>query len=286
MTLGDWQACAAEDLAARGCFEPESDVEWLLCEATGLTRSSLRFHRGDPLTDGQLERLNGWVRRRGQGEPLQYVLGYTEFMGLRLRTDCRALIPRFDTEILVDEALKTLAGWHPLRALDLCTGSGAIGLTLARRRPDASVTLSDVSRDALSLAEENAHDLKIGNVAFRQGDLFDPVEGELFDAILCNPPYLDTRDMENLQKEVRHEPDLALFGGTDGLDFYRRIAREASGHLEPGGWLFLEVGQGQARSVISLLGPEWTQADAIRDLSGTERVVRARLSPEKYDIPE
>ena len=161
------------------------------------------------------------------------------------------------------------------RVLDLCCGTGAIGLSIARFRPDAQVLLADVSGEALCLARENAARLGVTNARFVQEDLFKAAAGECFDLIACNPPYLDQADMDNLQAEVRREPTLALFGGPDGLDFYRRIARDAPAHLAPGGVMLLEVGQGQAPVVARMLGG-WANTALHRDLNGIERVVEAR----------
>lgn len=158
--------------------------------------------------------------RREAGEPLQYVEGFAFFMGRRFRVDERVLIPRPDTEILAERALQYLEALPAPRVLDLCTGSGALAVTIAAQRPDARVVACDISEEALCVARENAAGL---NVAFARGDLFAAVEGA-FDVIVCNPPYLTAEDMLSLQREVRYEPALALRGGADGLDFYRRIA--------------------------------------------------------------
>ena len=275
MTAGEWLARAAALLEAAGDLDAAVDAAWLLCEATGWSRSSLRLRRGDGLDEAVLTRIEAWLRRRAQGEPLQYVLGTADFMGLRFRCDKRALIPRPDTEVLCDLALKRLAGKPRPRVLDLCCGTGAIGLSVARFRPDARVLLTDISPDALSLARENGELLGVKNADFAQGDLFAAVGEEAFDLIACNPPYLDEADMAALQSEVRREPALALFGGPDGLDFYRRLAKDAPRHLNRGGALLLEVGQGQAHAVRAML--HWGACAAYEDLNGIQRVVEARV---------
>ncbi len=275
MNAGEWLAKASARLDAAGDLDAAVDAAWLLCEATGWSRSSLRTRRGEALDAVVLDRIEAWLDRRASGEPLQYVLGTADFMGLRFHCDARALIPRPDTETLCDLALQALRGRIRPRVLDLCCGTGAIGLSVARFRPDARVLLTDVSADALSLAEENAGALGVSNAEFARGDLFDAAGEEAFDLIACNPPYLDEADMAALQSEVRREPALALFGGPDGLDFYRRIARDAPAHLKGGGVLLLEVGQGQADAVRDLLS--WGQCAVHEDLNGIERVVEARV---------
>lgn len=275
MTAGGWLAQAQARLAASGDLDAACDAEWLLCEATGWTRSSLKLRREEPLSGDVLGKIRAWLERRAGGEPLQYVLGTADFMGLSFLSDARALIPRPETETLCERALAWLRGRPRARVLDLCCGTGAIGLSIAHFCPDARVVLTDVSREALSLARENARRLRVDSARFAQGDLFDAVPGGVFDLIACNPPYLDRTDMDELQREVRREPALALFGGADGLAFYRRIAAQAGAFLAPGGCLLLEVGRGQAPAVLGMLS-SWQGCAVHRDLSGIERVVEAR----------
>ncbi|MBO4883886.1 MAG: peptide chain release factor N(5)-glutamine methyltransferase [Clostridia bacterium] len=277
MTAGEWLALARARLDAAGDQDAVCDAEWMLCEATGWSRSSLRLRKSDALSGQVLEKIGAWLNRRASGEPLQYALGTADFMGLRFLADARALIPRPETETLCALALERLKGRPRPRVFDLCCGTGAIGLSVAHFRPDASVLLTDISADALALAGENARRLDVRNVRFAQGDLFGAAQGGPFDLIACNPPYLDQRDMEELQPEVRREPALALFGGADGLDFYRRIAKDAPRFLVPGGILLLEVGQGQAQAVRDMLAG-FARRAVHRDLSGVERVIEA-VSP-------
>ncbi len=215
------------------------------------------------------------LARRAAGEPLQYILGEQDFFGLRFRVDGRVLIPRPETEILCEKALDFLRTRPGMKALDLCAGSGALAVTLALRCPDAEVWACDISPDALEVAGENARRFGAA-VRFAQGDLFAPLSGERFDLIVSNPPYVARSDLDKLQPEVRREPVLALDGGPDGLDFYRRIAREAPPHLHEGGRILLEVGAGQAEAVASMLAARNFLPDEIlRDLSGIPRVVCA-----------
>ena len=208
--------------------------------------------------------------RRRAGEPLQYILGEAWFMGLRFYVDERVLIPRQDTELLCERAVEL----KPRKALELCVGSGAVAVSL-QRLTGCEMTATDISVDALDVARQNA-DANGANVRFLQGDLWEAVpKGEAFDCILCNPPYLTKGDMEALQTEVRREPALALFGGEDGLDFYRRLRAGFAEHLLPGGRLLLEVGAGQVEGVQKLFAPYQTRVHL--DLNGIGRVVEAAI---------
>ena len=198
-------------------------------------------------------------------------------MGLKFAVDSRVLIPRQDTETLCEQALTFLRGYTGAEVLDLCTGSGAIAISVARLQPGLRVAATDMSSDALSVASENAH-LNGVYVRFMQGDLFEPVAGERFDAILCNPPYLTADDMVHLQTEVACEPRMALFGGEDGLMFYRRLAHEVYRHLKPGGYALFEVGDGQAAEGLRLMRENamCAASGTVKDLPGVERVVWIR----------
>lgn len=272
MTAGEFLKTAREQMQAAGNPDAAWDAEILLCEALGCEKSRLRFRLEEELTENGLKRLEKWLARRISGEPLAYVLGNTYFMGLRFLCDPRALIPRQDTETLAEEAIHALAGKSRPRVLDLCCGTGCVGLSIAKYVPGAQLTLSDLSADALCLAGENARVLGVA-ADLRQGDLFETVRGETFDLIACNPPYLTGQDLTELQPEVRREPALALYGGADGLAFYRRIASEAALYLSEGGVILLEVGQGQAQDVCALLKPPLGVLRVHRDLNGIERVV-------------
>ena len=275
MNWGEWLASAYRRLETSGDFDARWDADWLLAGEMGVSRAALRLHRDDALADDTRARLENRLNRRVSGEPLQYILGDTGFMGLTFFCDRSALIPRQDTETLVETALERMKGMVRPAVLDLCCGTGAIGLSIAHYRRDAFVTLTDVSADALALAEENRRALNIENAVLKQGDLFEAVRGETFDVILTNPPYLTQSDMDELQREVRCEPALALYGGADGLAFYRRIASEAAAYLKDGGVIWLEVGQGQAEDVCALFRPPMGRTGVHRDMNGIERVVEA-----------
>ena len=251
---------------------PDAAVEarWMLADALGATPTELRLAPDRPIPDRTLLHLANWLERRASGVPLQYVLGYAPFMGHDLRVDGRVLIPRQDTELLCELAIeRARRTGADAEALDLCTGSGAVAIAVALKCPGARVTATDLSADALALARENASRLG-AHVEFACGDFFEPVRGCRFDVISCNPPYLTGADMDALQPEVRFEPALALYGGEDGLAFYRRAAAQVRGFLKPGGRALFEVGAGQARAVSELLGGH---CEIYRDLNQIERVV-------------
>lgn len=281
MTIMNWLAGARARLEASGCPDPAVDAAWLLEDGLGLSRVQARLQRQRELAPEEAQRLDALLARRAAGEPVQYVTGRADFMGLRFYVDARVLIPRPDTENLVEAAARWLnarrAPGRTLRVLDLCAGSGAIGLSLARLCPSVRVALADLSADALAVARRNAADLGIAAECL-QGDLFAPVAGRTFDLIACNPPYIPRGELAGLQREVRREPAIALDGGADGLDFYRRLAAESGAHLAPGGAAFLEVGIGQARAVRALLEAALAPRETgiLNDLNGIERVVWAQ----------
>lgn len=277
MTVSEWLRAAEESLTASGCPDPAVDARWIAEDVLGMTPSALRFQGAETPSADRLAQLDAFLKRRIDGEPVQYILGMADFMGLRFFVDERVLIPRQDTETLVEAVIVALQKHPSPRVLDLCTGSGAIGLSVKTLLPHTEVTLTDVSAGALDVARRNAHALG-AEAVFRHGDLFRAVGRETFDLIVSNPPYIARGELEDLQKEVRFEPSLALDGGADGLDFYRRIAAEADAHLEKGGSVYLEVGQGQAQAVLSLLREHINCADSgiVCDLNGIERIVWAR----------
>ena len=252
--------------------DPRLDAEYLLAAALEVNRLPMLMDKGRLLSDEQKTAFAGTVARRKEREPLQYILEEQSFMGFSFRADPRALIPRQDTEAVCEAALRHLRSG--MRALDLCTGTGAIAIALKKLCPGARVTASDLSADALSLARENAKRLE-ADVRFVQGDLFAPFGGEVFDLIVSNPPYVPDSLRGRLQPEVEREPALALFAGADGLAFYRRIIGEAPEYLRPGGVLVLETGDGEAPAVEELLKEAFENITVFKDLSGLPRGVCA-----------
>lgn len=277
MTIGEWLRHARDVLSESDCPDPHIDSRWIAEDTLGLTRTELHFESERAIDADTLERLEDRLRMRASGEPVQYILNSAYFMGLKFYVDNRVLIPRQDTESLVEAVIVALHELPEPDVLDLCTGSGAIGLSVKTLVPSANVTLTDVSRDALEVARKNAHDLNV-DVEFRHGDLFKAVGKDRFDLIASNPPYIPHGDLAGLQREVRREPMLALDGGSDGLELYRRIAADAAAHLNPGGFIFLEVGIGEAEPVLSLVTENivCAQAGVTNDLNGIPRIVWAR----------
>lgn len=277
MTFGEWIAAARAELERAGNPDAQVDARLLVCGLCDLAPGRLAGICGQEMPAALHAELDRRLDRRLSGEPLQYIEGAAYFMGLKFAVDSRVLIPRQDTETLCEQALTFLRGYTGAEVLDLCTGSGAIAISVARLQPGLRVTATDMSSDALSVASENAH-LNGVYVRFMQGDLFEPVAGERFDVILCNPPYLTADDMVHLQTEVACEPRMALFGGEDGLMFYRRLAHEVYRHLKPGGYALFEVGDGQAAEVLRLMSENamCAASGTVKDLPGVERVVWIR----------
>jgi len=259
-------------LAGKGVENARLEAEWLLCEALSLDRVGLYLNFDKPLQDAELAAYRGMVARRAKREPLQHILGSQEFLGLEFRTTAAALIPRHDTELLVTESLRVVP--EAQRVLDIGSGSGCVAIALAGSLPGAAVISVDISPESLELARENAA-LNSVSVDFRLGSLFVPVQGERFDLVVSNPPYIPAADIETLQPEVRdYEPRSALDGGADGFDFYRAIIPAAPEHLTPDGWLLLEVGAGQSAAVTEMLAKNGFSAIfSAKDPGGIERVV-------------
>jgi len=277
---------AGEYLVAKGVVRGRLDAEHLLGHVLGVDRLHLYLQFDRPLTREDLDAFRPLLRRRAKREPLQYVLGRAAFRELTLRVDGRVLIPRPETEELVDVVLAWARGRVDgegrggLTALDVGTGSGCIALSLAMEGPFTRVLGTDPSPEALALAERNALDAGAapGVVAFRAGSFFDSVEGERFDAVVSNPPYVAEGEAADLEPEVRDfEPPGALFAGADGLDVIGPLVRGAAGHLAPGGLLALEVGLGQSERVMALIRAtaEFAEPSTHRDLSRRPRIVTA-----------
>ena len=277
MTISEWTKSAIDALKRSGCPDPEIDARWIAEDVLGMSASELRFEAQKTPDTRKLLALEDRLCRRCAGEPVQYILKRADFMGLKLYVDERVLIPLQDTETLTEAAIVALQGKPKASVLDLCAGSGAIGLSIATLVPGAKVTLADLSADALEVARKNAKLLNV-DADFRRGDLFQAVEWEKFDLIVSNPPYIPSGELAELQREVKFEPAMALDGGADGLDFYRRIAEDAGKHLNPGGSVYLEVGAGEAEAALELLrGHMDAEASGIqKDLNGIERIVWLR----------
>jgi release factor glutamine methyltransferase len=235
--------------------EPRLTAEQLLAHTLQIGRVKLYVDLERPLSKDELAAYRGLIQRRLTGEPTQYLMGHKDFYGRRFTVDPRVLIPRPETELLVEAVLRELPAETPRRVLDLCTGSGCIAITVAAERPQASVWATDVSPEALAVARLNAEALSVsGRLTFFEGDLFAPLPADArFDVIVGNPPYVKTGELATLQREVQKEPRLALDGGADGLDLVRRIATDAVARLKAGGLLALEIGEDQGEAVRSVL---------------------------------
>jgi release factor glutamine methyltransferase len=266
---------------------PRLNAELLLAHSLNLSRGGLYIHLHGQLKEREKEALEKLIQRRISGEPLQYILERQEFWSIDFKVDPRVLIPRPETELLVEQSLLILSKTPFKRTpsvLELGTGSGAIAIALAKEMKDIFLVATDISRDALVLAKENAKSAEVQNqIEFVNGDLFAPFrffrERRPFDLILSNPPYINRSEIQGLHKEVKdYEPISALDGGEDGLEFYRSVTSQAPFYLRKGGWLLLEVGQGQGSKVSDMIekGGCFNMPELIRDFSGIERVVKTQ----------
>ena len=275
MSLLDVLKGASEFLSKQGVEQPRLNAEHLLAHVMGLKRMDLYLQFDRPLGENERAPLRDLVRRRGTGLPLQHLLGSVEFFGRTFKSDARALIPRPETEQLVERALtyKSLSN-----ILDVGTGTGVIPLTLTLERPEAKVTATDISPEALSLAQENAVLLDVEKITFLEADLIPLNFSETgpFDLITSNLPYIPSGDIAGLSREVQHDPLLALDGGVNGLDLIVRLAPLAAEHLAPEGHLLLEIGIDQSEQVIACLaGHNYRDIIALPDYQGILRFIEA-----------
>jgi release factor glutamine methyltransferase len=263
-------------LTKKGVEEARLNMEHLIAHVLQCKRMDLYLRFDEVLAEGDLERLRELLKRRGEGEPLQHLLGSVEFYGLELICDHRALVPRPETEYLVELVLKRYGGGVPGRVLDMCTGSGCIGLALAKQWPGAVVTMADVSEDALELARLNAVRLGQDNVKLVRSDLFEKLAGKEWDLMVSNPPYIPSGELTGLSREVRRDPHLALDGGARGLVVIEKLLKGARQQLVKGGLLVMEIGMGQAWEVMALAEKEGLgECVSCVDLQGVERFVWA-----------
>ena len=273
---------AAASLAAAGVPAARLEADLLVGAACGGSRAWLRAHTTAALTPAAASRLETWLARRAAREPLQYLLGEQEFRSLRFRVDPRVLIPRPETELLVEEALRR-APAGACRIADIGTGSGCVAIALAAERITAVVVATDRSAAALDVARDNAARLLPGRpMRFVHGDLLAPVASDLpFDLIVSNPPYIAELEFRGLPPEVNaHEPIAALVAGETGLELIVALLRDAPPLLSPGGWLMLEIGAGQWPEVRSRLAsdPRYVESECVPDFQGIPRVVAARVA--------
>ena len=271
----DW---ATKDFEARGIDSPRLDAELLVAEALGIDRIGLYLDLGRPLLEGERNAIRPLLIRRREREPVAYILGHRNFYGRRFSVTPDVLIPRPDTETLVDHALGVIAEDAALRVADVGTGSGAIAVSIAAERPLVHVVATDISHAALAVASENALALGVADrVHFEQANIFG-TEGS-FDLVLSNPPYIRGADIPGLQAEVRdYEPPNALAGGHDGLDVVRTLIERASEVTVPGAQMLIEIGAGQAAEVKAIASKcsDWEHSGTQRDLNKIERVAHLR----------
>ena len=295
LTVKEITSMGAAQLTECGIADAKRDSNTLYCFLVGIPESKMLTEYQYTLQDILCERYFELIDRRASGEPLQYIVGNTAFMGLPFKVNPSVLIPRQDTETLVEDAISIISkgelrnevfglerrSWE---VLDLCTGSGAIGISIAKLLPKTNVTMSDISNEALSVAKENAALNSVNkNVKFVSGNLLEPFHGRLgpkkFDLIISNPPYIPSSVIATLQKEIReHEPMIALDGGDDGLDCYRKLAEEVPKHLKKGGILLMEIGHDQRDAVTKLLedNGSFVTVRCYKDLAGKDRIIFAK----------
>lgn len=255
------------------------EVQCLLQAVLHVARAYLLAHPERNLNETELAHYNGLMHRRLSGEPIAYILGEREFFGLNFKVTPATLIPRHDTELLVELALQRITKQKPCKVLDMGTGSGAIALAIAHACSHADVLASDASATALAVAQENAHALGLSNVRFLQSDWFTAVGAQQFDLIVSNPPYIEAGDPHLNQGDVRFEPVTALVSGAEGLDDIRKIIGQSASHLLHGGWLLLEHGYDQSSRVRSLLeAAKFESVFSACDLAGIERASGGRIS--------
>lgn len=262
----------AEKLSAR------NDALLLLSFLMNMDRGKMFLAFENESPESLIARYREVIKQRVSGVPLQHITGVAEFMGLSFKVTPEVLIPRSETELLVEEALKLIS--PQMKVLELCTGSGCIALSILKLYNSVSVTAADISEGAIYVAKENAKKLGIptgkepGKIDFAQGDLFEPVEGT-YDLVIVNPPYIKSGDINELMKEVReHDPVVALDGGPDGLYFYRRLLYEAKDYMNDEGYLLLEIGQDQAKDVLALAEESYKNIKVMKDYSNMDRIVQ------------
>ena len=299
MRLLDLLRKSTESLEAAGMEDALPDAEMIVLHALGMERLDAYVNNPE-MGRADAAKIRRLIQRRMKGEPVQYITGSVAFLGLQIKVGKGVLIPRPETELLVEEVIKTvkrevlggrsqdeptgaasctsrLTPHASLSVLDLCTGSGCIALALAREFPDAEVYGTDISKEALAYARKNAKINGIQNAKFLLGSLFGPVTGRKFNIITANPPYIRRDELDTLQREIRDwEPVAALAGGEDGMDFYRQILSSAGKYLGPGGCMFLELGYDQSEEVRKIAGAEGFKDVAVmNDYAGIGRVMKA-----------
>ena len=254
--------------------ESNNKARRILAFILGVKKEYLIINDEQEITEEKLNKFNKYIDEIIAGNPIQYILGYQEFMGINFIVNENVLIPQPDTEVLVEKTIELAKEFNNPTILDLCTGSGAIAISIAKNVPDANIIASDISKEALDIAKQNDKDNK---VSFVLSDMFENINDK-FDIIVSNPPYIKTGIISTLSKEVQNEPHLALDGGNDGLDFYRIIINNAFNYLNPNGYLCLEIGDDQQSSILKLINNcrKYIDITCFNDLSLHNRVIICR----------
>lgn len=270
-----------EQLSKKGVENPRFDADLLLAEILGLSRDRLYLERDVLLSEKEEAAFRRLIGRRGEREPLQYLLGHQAFMDLSFYVDDRVLIPRADSEVLIEKWLEIIRQEKsndrekPMKVVDLCTGSGALAISIAYYDPAAVVVGTDLSPDALDVARLNAERIGV-SVEWRQGDFLIPIQDEQWDWVITNPPYVSQQAYDQCAPEIFREPAMAFLGGEDGLDFYRRLAEEVRPLLKPQGKVLMEIGWDQAEAVCGFFRGQGFETYVFPDLAGRDRVILAR----------
>lgn len=281
MTIQEAMGKANIQLKTKNIDSPKLKARLLMQYVLKQNRQYLMVHDENKLTQEQKEKYFKAIEKLSKGIPLQHVTHQQEFMKMNFYVNENVLIPRPDTEILVEEVMKIAKKIKAKKILDLCTGSGAIAISLAKYIENSQITATDISEEALVIAERNAKNNKVDKqIAFLSSNLFEELPKEKYDMIVSNPPYIKREIVKTLAKEVQNEPLMALDGGWDGLDFYRKIIHQADDFLKYGGYLCLEIGYDQKEDVMDLIKKEerYTDSYCKKDLYGKDRVVVTRLS--------
>ena len=276
-TVMDVLQWSSQDLAKRDIEKPRLDAEVLLGKALGLTRLELYTNFDRPLSDNERRRFRDFISRRRRREPVAYITGEKEFYSLCFEVSPDVLIPRPESEVLVDEVLDFAKGKKNLKVADVCTGSACIAIALAKNL-DAEISASDMSAAALDLAAKNCKKHRV-SLALRRGNLLEAYgDEETFDVIVSNPPYIEETELSSLPPEVKWEPSLALDGGRDGLDKIRELVKDARAHLNDNGLLLIEIGSKQGKEAKRILErAEMNGVEVLRDLAGLDRVLKGRM---------
>lgn len=278
MQIREALRAATERLAAHDVGSPRLNAEVLLMFVLGCDRAHLYAHPERELSAEEQARFDAAIRERATGKPTQYITGHQEFWGMDFVVSPAVLIPRPETEHLVETALELARVWPAPRIIDVGTGSGCIALALAKELPQAEVLAVDISAEALAVARANAERLRLQRVRFQQGDLLEGVDAASFDLVVSNPPYVGEAEPEKAQREVREfEPKVAVFAGPQGMEVYQRLIPQAERVLKPGGWLVMEIGFSIEAPVRALMSG-FEELRTVPDLQGIPRVVAGKKS--------